>query len=446
MVGPAGSLLQECEAVAAFKQQLGIHPTEDAEFGWIAEVGLQSPLPPRWTSHTDTGSGYVYYIDHDRQASSWENPLVPFLRRIVEIGRLYLMQPTEQFFEDQKGDLWHQHKQALDGWHGPFTDDGGRQYFVNSSEGVSSWQDPRVDAQYIFELESGLLTSLEEVLPAPRPETPGWGLGGETLEGQSWRTSDGADVLTLDGGGLHRPKTLESLQRTYTRKAQAQKTAKEEHKSTLQKMSGTAERLHGLQQDDEEAQRMMFTRKVEERRRRRVQERAAPPPPAGGIAAPCAARIPQLPPVPGGGVGAAEAEDPGVGPPASASALRPLRVPNPLLELATTVEAPPLPMPLAPPPPLQEAEEAVLEELPPSISPGGASLGEAVTEAFRPPQQPPSPHTGMVPVMTPDVERRLGLVGGGKEQVYLGSDLGSLELNRAGPEAEAAAPELCEAP
>lgn len=26
-------------------------------------------------------SGFIYYIDHDRQTSTWENPLVPHLRR-----------------------------------------------------------------------------------------------------------------------------------------------------------------------------------------------------------------------------------------------------------------------------------------------------------------------------------------------------------------------------
>ena len=30
---------------------------QEQEFGWIAEVGIQSPLPPRWTAHSDNGSG-----------------------------------------------------------------------------------------------------------------------------------------------------------------------------------------------------------------------------------------------------------------------------------------------------------------------------------------------------------------------------------------------------
>ena len=116
-------------------------------------------------------------------------------------GRNYLKCYTAGYFEEQKGILWHQHKQELDKWHGPFMDDAGRQsgaltrvlrkvvwceqltrvqavsstsgscsdfslqkpwlyqpfsqqmqcaghrYFVNSEDGISSWQDPRIDAQ-----------------------------------------------------------------------------------------------------------------------------------------------------------------------------------------------------------------------------------------------------------------------------------------------------------
>lgn len=267
--------------MAAFKQQLGIHHSEDGDFGWIAEVGLQSPLPPRWTAHADSNSGFVYYIDHERQSSSWENPLVPFLRRIVEIGRAYMQSQSEGFFEEQKGLLWHQHKHELDCWHGPFTDDEGRQYYVNSTEGVSSWQDPRIDAQYIFELEAGLLASLEEVLPPPVPDTPGFG-----SDNDPWRTHEGAEVLVLDGTAGSEPSAhADSPPRQFPKgrpgsspsrkcanfESLALMTAKEEHKTTLERLSVTAQRVMGLQQEEEEAQRLQFSSKVQERKQRRSQ-------------------------------------------------------------------------------------------------------------------------------------------------------------------------------
>lgn len=260
----------EGAAIAAFKEQLGIHQTEEPHFGWIAEVGLKSPLPPRYTSHEDQESGFIYYIDHDRQSSSWENPLVPYLRRIVEIGRSYLREPTDSFFDDQRGRLWHQHKHGLDCWQGPFMDENGKQYFVNPAEEISTWQDPRVDAQYIFELESGLLASLEEVLP---------GLG-QRPEDTPWRTQGGAEVLTIEGGSST-ARLTSSWRRTGTNfmgtpsaaslKDLAKQSAKVEAESTFEQMSGAAKRLQGLQEDEEEAQRLAFARKIEERRKRRGQ-------------------------------------------------------------------------------------------------------------------------------------------------------------------------------
>mmetsp|Transcript_59836 Transcript_59836/g.110796 ORF Transcript_59836/g.110796 Transcript_59836/m.110796 type:complete len:395 (-) Transcript_59836:72-1256(-) len=268
-VGPMAAPLDP-EALAAFMQQLGIHPSEADDFGWIAEVGLRSPLPPRWTSHTDESTGYIYYIDHDRQASAWENPLVPYLRRVVEIGRAYLAAPKEDqegFFEEQRGLLWHHHKQDLECWHGPFPDAEGRHYFVNSIAGVSSWQDPRVDAQYMFELESGLLTTLQEVLPPPSPTTPGFGDWA-----QKWNTADGAEVLTLVDANVSKRSRQPGSALSRIAAADDSDVARIamglEQRSMAEKMSTAAEQVGAAQRDEEEAQRLQILKKAEERKRR----------------------------------------------------------------------------------------------------------------------------------------------------------------------------------
>lgn len=291
MVGPKGLVHGE-GAIAAFAQQLGITAAEDEHFGWIAEVGIQSPLPTRFTSHTDEATGLVYYVDHDCQTTSWENPLVPYLRRVVEIGRQYLKQPSEDFWEDQKGVLWHQHKYELDGWHGPFSDPEGRSYFVNSSAGVSSWQDPRIDAQYIFELESGLLTSLEEVL------LPLDGLGNN----RPWHTDEGAEVLTIDGGSADfRPVSRNRMSMSRTRSqffsSLAKSSAKEEQKSMVQSMASTASWLKETCENEEEVQRIALAKKVEARRRRLKQRGAESDDRSGvvGHAAKAKARKPRRP-------------------------------------------------------------------------------------------------------------------------------------------------------
>lgn len=256
------------DPITAFAQQLGILPEEEDDFRWLAEVGLQSPLPSRWTSHADAHTGFMYYIDHDRQISSWENPLVPHLRRVVEIGRAYLKKRSESYFEEQKALLWHQHKHDLDCWHGPFADAEGRSYYVNATLGISSWNDPRVDAQYIFELESGLLATLGEVLPAPVENDS------VAAEDAPWKTSSGAEVLSLEesGNGDHATKNKNRLGRglTETMKKWTQNNKREEHRSVLEQMAQKANMVRNVLKDEEECQRLQFSKRVEVRRRRRV--------------------------------------------------------------------------------------------------------------------------------------------------------------------------------
>merc|ERR1719382_459577 len=80
-------------------QKLGITQEEEADFGWIAELGLQTPLPPRWQDETDPSTGCTYYVDQDAKTSTWDNPLIPFLQRIVDVGRDYLAAPSPDYFE-----------------------------------------------------------------------------------------------------------------------------------------------------------------------------------------------------------------------------------------------------------------------------------------------------------------------------------------------------------
>lgn len=400
----------ECDAVAAFKQQLGIHKAEDDDFGWIAEVGLQSPLPPRWTSHADHDSGYIFYVDHDRQVSSWENPLVPYLRRVVEIGRNYARnrEVNVNYFEDQKGLLWHQHKHDLDAWHGPFSDDGGRQYYVNATEGISSWQDPRIDAQYIFELESGLLTSLEEVLNRPgTPDTPDFGPEDENPV----VTADGAEVLTLKGPGREaagRPKTGKPHLGNQLL-SQAQMDAKEAHRSTLQLMTDTAVRLHDQQQDDLEAQRLQFSRKLQARRQRKKREQRQDEERGAHVSSGLPVRIPQ-----------------------HAAAAGPHRAAPPPLALdpestdGCCDSGPQMPVdsviPPPPPPPSAKPGEA-LRPVPPSQEPTQPYEGSELL--FRPPTVQPSPLAGSMPRLPRDFERRLRL---GCDQSFEGPSFGGLDL------------------
>lgn len=53
---------------------------------------MQSPLPPKYEiGHDDFG--HVYYINNDTSESQWENPLLPYIKQVVDVSRLYMENP-----------------------------------------------------------------------------------------------------------------------------------------------------------------------------------------------------------------------------------------------------------------------------------------------------------------------------------------------------------------
>jgi len=180
-------------------EELGITEAEAQSFAWIVEYALQDDvLPQAWTKHLDVSSGNFYYIDEEAQTSTWETPLLPSLKRLVETGREYLQNPSEDFWEERKVSFWKDLKAGLEGWYGPLDGPHGRPYYANSLTGESSWRDPRVEAQWFYDLESTLLDSLEASMPAPGDlVVPGFGQR-QSGTGDFWKARNGAEVLTLD--------------------------------------------------------------------------------------------------------------------------------------------------------------------------------------------------------------------------------------------------------
>lgn len=250
----------DTEVLARFMAELGIEPWEEDEFSWIAEVGLLTALPPRFASRYDQDSGATYFVDIDTQTSTWENPLIPHLQRVIEIGRMHLRNPVEGLFEEQRKVLWSEHLAELDYWHGPIQDGEGNCYFVNSIDNISSWQDPRINAQYLFDIQSSLLRHLQGILAAEEQEEIG-DFGG----GTPWETEDGAQVLTLEGLPVSRTNPGQKERRISRAMQQAPN-----HTSTLEQMGSTVEWLNDTRQTEEEIQRVRLIRKVEERRMRKL--------------------------------------------------------------------------------------------------------------------------------------------------------------------------------
>lgn len=264
-------------ALADFVQELGILPAEEDDFSWIAEYGLQpNALPPGWTAQVDGESSRLYYVDGATQESRWDNPLKPHLMRVVDAGRRYLDQPAPGFFDDAKQSVWERARQELDAWHGPVVDEAtGQEYYTNSLTGESTWKDPREIgeiAQYALELESNLLSSLQQVLPSPEDfEAPTFGLRGRAMV----RTNSGAEVMKIsstgdlgstlsDGSATPKKKLSCSVQ------AMAMENAAHDRGRALRTAGRTRVWLLDACQAEEVVQRRELKKKVELRRLRNM--------------------------------------------------------------------------------------------------------------------------------------------------------------------------------
>ncbi|CAK9058114.1 Reticulocyte-binding protein 2 homolog a [Durusdinium trenchii] len=262
-------------------QELGIDPSEEAYFGWIAEYGLQADvLPSRWSMHVEPQTGRLYYVNSEDGSSSWENPLTEScLRPVIDIGRGYLQAPSDGYFEEQKMALWAAHKHNLEGWHGPHVDEDGREYYANSELNVSSWQDPREETQFIFELQSGLLDALEEMLPGYVEDLPGF--GGFGLLDRTPAPPDAMGCMRGDsfaecptGAPTSPQRSIATPRSERPRAAHAALTAKMERPEPSfgelrQTLVKALDNFFYIYKDDEEAQRLLIGRKLKERRLRK---------------------------------------------------------------------------------------------------------------------------------------------------------------------------------
>lgn len=264
------------DPVQAFTQQLGIDQYDEQDFIWIAELGLQSPLPQRWEACVDPATGCTYYIDSDRQTSSWENPLLPSLRRVVELGREYRDSPwpSDAFFGDAREALWQVQRDELLKWHGPFCGEA-EDYFVNSATGTTSTRDPRAEAQYVYELQSSFLSSLQEVLATRQAPELSCHVGDASTTAPSgdeafWRSSSGAEVLTLDGGCQGQPGS--EAGKATPRLVALQQHLAVDHTSTLQRMTSAVDWLRAVGREEEEAQKLRIAKAGQARKQRRQQK------------------------------------------------------------------------------------------------------------------------------------------------------------------------------
>jgi len=188
--------------------------------------------------------------------------------------------------------LWHEHAQELENWHGPLTDTDGRNYFVNSVTGATSWQDPRSETQYVFDLEKLVLAGFEERLrlqdsPNSLPQgLPAFGRADNPDSPYSPYSPKvpqlvgDAEVFSLEGPVSPRASIVPRASRApqdRIRSAAASEATDSACRCALQKMGVLADRLHATCQDEVEVQRLQMAKKAKARLSRTLTAEASLP-------------------------------------------------------------------------------------------------------------------------------------------------------------------------
>ncbi len=109
--------------------------------------------------HRDSDQNEFYYVCLDTNESHWVHPFASYVRTVVDICKFVKNEGKCDLLKDE---IIEQLKTSiakdLDNWHGPFENselgENGeetiRTYFVNSESNLSTWFDPREDAEVTF--------------------------------------------------------------------------------------------------------------------------------------------------------------------------------------------------------------------------------------------------------------------------------------------------------
>jgi hypothetical protein len=74
------------EEVLEYATYFGIDPQREPHLMWIAEEGMDPPLPEGWGEHTD-GDGRPYYYCQSTRKSTYEHPYDPYFKDLVARAR-----------------------------------------------------------------------------------------------------------------------------------------------------------------------------------------------------------------------------------------------------------------------------------------------------------------------------------------------------------------------
>ncbi|KAJ1480554.1 hypothetical protein T484DRAFT_1956346 [Baffinella frigidus] len=88
-----GSL--DAKQIMEYAVYIGIEPTKEPHLLWIAEEGMQAPVPEGFTEHQDA-NGEVYFYKVDTKESMWEHPMDQHYMGLVKQFRGSPATPNEE--------------------------------------------------------------------------------------------------------------------------------------------------------------------------------------------------------------------------------------------------------------------------------------------------------------------------------------------------------------
>lgn len=139
---------------------LGIEPTSERMLLDNVAAGLQLGLPQGWTRQVDD-ENRCYFWNELTAESDWFHPDHDIFTTVIDLHRQSIAAPDpERLLQQAVNDLEAQRAVALEHWMGPYFAEGGAPYWYDAQNGVSVWQDPRIEMARCHALRSGLVSSL----------------------------------------------------------------------------------------------------------------------------------------------------------------------------------------------------------------------------------------------------------------------------------------------
>jgi len=157
--------------------------SDDADLAWVAWEAFTRPPPDGWSEHTHP-NGRVYFHNWATRESTWSHPDDEMFKSLLGIVKaLRAERPfasearRSEVMQDHVNQIYKAAEEDLKNWSGPYSKEGGGDYFYNEILKESVWENPseRWERQLATRqsvLHRCLLSDWPHALETPSKESP----------------------------------------------------------------------------------------------------------------------------------------------------------------------------------------------------------------------------------------------------------------------------------